>query len=79
MSGDLCGGAFAPELRTEVDNQLECGLPRFRKFLDVDDRADANVDLQEFVERNLRAGTRLLIIGHLRALSGRATEIQTII
>src|SRR5256885_11472657 len=71
MFSDLCGGTFAADLRTEVDRQFERGLSRLREFLDVDDCTDADVDLEEIVERDLRAGARLLITGHLGALSGR--------
>ena len=50
--GDLRRRAARPELLAEVDRQLPGGLARLGEVLDLDDAADAHVDLEEVVERD---------------------------
>src|SRR3954453_3846 len=45
-----------PDQGAEIDEQLERGLARFRKRLGLDDGADADVDREKLLERDLRGG-----------------------
>lgn len=63
--GDLGAGLPVADGRTEIDQQFVGGLARLRIGFGRDDRADADVDLQEIIEADRVGGRGAGIVGQV--------------